>query len=212
MKKKFDIDCEAERIVSKICLKWREYVVDEYIKIDWTFFEDGDKEKMLADEEFFSVIWVMLYEKIEYFSDCYVCDDYFYIVRLDKHTAYQVARKLVWNAFKNTTKGTNSGEIIPYSYISVGKEKGMAISFTYEDRIRHYIHYPYEPTGEWVNYQETYEKFAGLVYWYAETCLFDGGLCITDEFIENIKKYQISLDEARKKTNFLFENECSIYV
>ena len=213
MKKKFDVDCAAERIVSKICLEWREYVVDEFIKIDWSFFDDGDKEKMLTDEEFLGTIWAMLYEKMKYFKDCYACDDYFYIVRLDNNTANVVARKLVRTAFKNTTNGTNSGEIIPYSYISIGEGNGMAISFTCEDRIRHYIHYPYEPTNiEYINYEEEYEKFAGLVYHYAEMYLFDDVLCITEEFIENVKKNQISVDDARKKTNFLFENKCSIYV
>ena len=156
MKKKFDVDCAAERIVSKICLEWREYVVDEFIKIDWSFFDDGDKEKMLTDEEFLGTIWAMLYEKMKYFKDCYACDDYFYIVRLDNNTANVVARKLVRTAFKNTTNGT--------------------------------------------------------VYHYAEMYLFDDVLCITEEFIENVKKNQISVDDARKKTNFLFENKCSIYV
>ena len=56
MSKKFNMDCAAERIVNKIYLKYREYIVDEFIKIDWSFFEDGDKEKILTDEDFFGLI------------------------------------------------------------------------------------------------------------------------------------------------------------
>ena len=82
MSKKFNMDCAAERIVNKIYLKYREYIVDEFIKIDWSFFEDGDKEKILTDEDFFGLICEMLYEKMDYY-DCYARDDYFYILRLD---------------------------------------------------------------------------------------------------------------------------------
>lgn len=207
MSKKFNMDCAAERIVNKIYLKYREYIVDEFIKIDWSFFEDGDKEKILTDEDFFGLICEMLYEKMDYY-DCYARDDYFYILRLDENTANVVANKLARTAYKNTTKGTTSGEIIPYTYVSVFEDKGMAIRFTHNNYsgIWFDIHTPFEQT----KFKCISDSFVELVYSFVEMYLLDV-LCITEEFKENVKKYQMSEDDARKKTNFLFENKCSIY-
>lgn len=133
--------------------------------------------------------------------------------------AEDVARELVCNCISNTIKGRLSGEIIPYYYCSVGDDYGLGVSFNY-DRMKgltYNLYIPNEPTDidldddDAVNELHEYCDFVECVNWFIEGYLIND-MSVTDDFYANVKKYQISVEDAHAKTRFLFENKCMMYV
>lgn len=132
--------------------------------------------------------------------------------------AEDVAKDLMVNIIKNTTEGRLSGEIIPFYYGSVGDDYGLGMSFNYDSMIglSYNLYIPNKPTDidldddDAVNEFQEYCEFVEVVNWFIEGYMnemtFSGG------FYTNVKKYQISVEDAHTKTRFLFENKCMMYV
>lgn len=129
-----------------------------------------------------------------------------------------VAKELMVNIIKNTTEGRLSGEIIPYYYCSVGDDYGLGMSFHYDSMkgLTYNLYIPNEPTDidldddDAVNEFKEYCDFVEVVNWFIEGYLIDKTL--SDDFYANVKKYQISVEDADAKTRILFENKCMMYV
>lgn len=132
--------------------------------------------------------------------------------------AEDVARDMIVNIIKNTTEGRLSGEIIPYYYGSVGDDYGLGVSFHYDSMVglSYNLYIPNEPTDidldddDAVNEFQEYCEFVECVNWFIEGYLIDSTL--SNDFYANVKKYQISVEDAHAKTRFLFENKCMMYI
>lgn len=132
--------------------------------------------------------------------------------------AEDVAKDLMVNIIKNTTEGRLSGEIIPFYYGSVGDDYGLGMSFNYDSMkgLSYNLYIPNEPTDidldddDAVNEFQEYCEFVEVVNWFIEGYMNE--MTFSGEFYTNVKKYQISVEDAHTKTRFLFENKCMMYV
>jgi hypothetical protein len=132
--------------------------------------------------------------------------------------AEDVAKVLLIGAVNNTMNGRLSGEIIPYYYCNVADDYGLGVSFHYDSEIglSYNLYIPNEPTDidldddDAVNEFQEYCDFVEVVEWCIEGCL--NAVSLTDDFYDNVEKYQISPEDADAKTRFLFENKCMMYV
>lgn len=132
--------------------------------------------------------------------------------------AEDVARELMVNIHKNTTEGRISGEIIPFYYGSVGDDYGLGMSFNYDSMtgLSFNLYIPNKLTDidldddDAVNEFYEYCEFVEVVNCFIEGVLVN--LTLSNDFYANVKKYQISVEDARSKTRILFENKCMMYV
>ena len=64
--------------------QWEANAIDNYVKLDWSLFEERDKELMLSNKEIAEKVydWLLFIHR-GLFSECHACDDCFY-VRLNK--------------------------------------------------------------------------------------------------------------------------------
>lgn len=137
---------------------------------------------------------------------------------MERIKAEDIAKELVCNCINNTIKGRLSGEIIPYYYCSVGDDYGLGMSFNYDSMVglSYNLYIPNEPTDidldddDAVNELQEYCDFVEVVNEFIEGYLID--MTLSDDFYTNVKKYQISVEEANIKTRFMFENNCMMYV
>ena len=71
-------------IVKVISDQWEANAVDNYVKLDWSLFEEKDKELMLSNTEISEKVydWLLFVHR-GLFSECHAFEDCFYL-RLNK--------------------------------------------------------------------------------------------------------------------------------
>lgn len=128
--------------------------------------------------------------------------------------ANRIASELVSRCVKNTMNGRVCGEIIPYYYCAVCMDcsYGLGISFHYDCKrgFRWEIH-TVDKAKEY--FDNEYLNYVNEVIQWVDCYMERGdGEYYCDDFYEQVKKYQISEAEAKKKTNWLFKEGSFMYV
>lgn len=129
--------------------------------------------------------------------------------------AYDVAKTLINGVYENVVIGRMSGEKIPYFYRSVCDDFGVAISLNYDSEIglSHKLFVPNLMSkidmddDDAVNEVTEFMDFVAVVN---EIIYFPDDL-LDDDFYNSVKEHQISVEDANKKTNWLYEKGCLIY-
>lgn len=127
---------------------------------------------------------------------------------------YDVAKDLVIGAYDNVVKGRLSGEKIPYFYTTVC-DFNVAISLNYDSEIglSHKLFVPDFMSkidlddDDAVNEITEFMDFVSVVN---EIVYFPDDL-LDDDFYNSVKEHQISVEEAERKTNWLYEQKCLLY-
>ena len=125
-----------------------------------------------------------------------------------------VAKNLIIGVYDNAVKGRRSGEKIPYFYTNVG-DFGVAISLNYDSEIglSYNLFVPDLMSkidmddDDAVNEITEFMDFVAVVN---ELIYFPDDL-LDDDFYNSVKEHQISVEDADKKTNWLYEKKCLLY-
>ena len=69
----------AYRIAKVVNDNWVKNAVEDYVKLDWSLFNEQDMELMFSDSDFAKMVYDRVCERNKYFSECLAYDDCFYV-------------------------------------------------------------------------------------------------------------------------------------
>ena len=69
----------AYRIAKVVNDNWVKNAVEDYVKLDWSLFNEQDMELMFSDSDFAEMVYDRVCERNKYFSECLAYDDCFYV-------------------------------------------------------------------------------------------------------------------------------------